>query len=867
MLSRFRNYTAVFLAILVSGCSADDNCFSSGTGKISVSVVADLAVTQSTQSRETSDDYSPLDVLGTLSADSLALRLVSDDGSFTKSWDNAGDFSESEEFPTGSYTLTAYYGDLEEEGIEKPYILGETTFDIQGAKTVSVDLTATVANSIVGIEFTENFRKYFSAFCGRIVSVNGNEFLFSAHESTPVYIAPGNTGVEAEVTLPSGKSGTVYLGSFEAEAATYHRITLDVDASRGDLVVMLLFDDTLDEQVVEREISDALFDAGAPVVTPEGFEGGVAVPFVEGNYAFGEYKFNIAARRGMKELWLTLISPLYGGGYQERYNLLNEQTRNDLISEHGIEIIGVAEGEMFGKIDLSSWLEDLKRYDRNVTSEDVTFSIEVVDASGATTDIDYEADNNLEITLYGETLRVELDEESVSDDSYEVKVYTNMNWISGRLSLTQKEFDDEIAADYQVLSDSVIDPTYATENVFTLKVPMPSRLFKFEQSTVTNAGTTGENLELTGKLPEIEISYDENDIYVKSGKFQIVPVAGTDNEYLYDKIVGKYKDFVSFDARIWHSGNDGSVEYENLTESDDLNYSYTIENYPDSKYQAEQSIELTASASMSVNFNDGTDEIVKNAKSVSITTEAPLQLYNGDMETWTRVDGQTNFWWIDYLDSSGITKWSTMNEKTTHEGGTGTNAFNRSGCAYCANSGTQPTEDCHGGNYAAIIRTVGWGSSNSAAAISGFGTCNNVDAGELFLGTLDDDYNQIYGIDFPSRPTAIKFWYKYSTVTTNDDQGVAIVQVLDADNNKLFESNLRLSAISDYTQYEIPITYSENSGKASTLILTFKSSYMTSSELVNKVNSTYMTAPSARNLSDGEYIGSKLYIDEVELVY
>ena len=97
----------------------------------------------------------------------------------------------------------------------------------------------------------------------------------------------------------------------------------------------------------------------------------------------------------------------------------------------------------------------------------------------------------------------------------------------------------------------------------------------------------------------------------------------------------------------------------------------------------------------------------------------------------------------EYIQALLITmNGATVNIITTSEGGDNDNALsgNRNAFAYNAISGTISTDDCYSGEKAALIRTVGWGAGNSAAASSwgsGFGTCKNVTAGELFLGTLN----------------------------------------------------------------------------------------------------------------------------------
>lgn len=881
MLSRVRIGGAAILAILLAGCSADDNFYSSGTGKISVSLDTDLLVSQSKQSRAETDTHDPLAILNELSVDNLSLNLKSDDGSFSKTWENAKSFSEEEEFPVGSYTLQAYYGDSDDEGVDKPHLFGETVFNVVGAKTVPVSLTASVANSIVSIDFTERFKNYFTAYSGRIISAKKNEFLFSGHETTAVYVSPGNTKVHADVTLPSGQSGSVNLGDFEAVPATFHKITLDVDATRGDLIIMLIFDDTLDERVLEREISDELFDAGAPVVTPEGFEGSVPMPFVEGNLAFKEYKFNIAARRGIKELWLTRNSPRYGGGFQERFNLLNEQTRNDLIAEHNIELIGIAEGEMFGKIDLTGWLKDLKRYNRDVATEDVSFTIEVVDAFGSTTDMDFEANNTLNVKLYGETLAVELDESSITDDSYNIKVSTNMNWIQGRLNMLQKEFDDEIVPEYIVV-DSIIDETYATPNIFTIKIPKPVSMYRIEHQTVSNTGIECEPFTVTNTFPKIFLNYNQNDIFAQHGKVR-VSTQNADSKALVEKIISKYNGVLEVSL----TDEDG-INYTLTSNSEDPEiYEYSL-TYPQYKIDSKEPLFLIVSAVLTV--PDQPDQSSSDSK--SFYSEIPLQIPYSGFDDWNcqKIDTYKYLWKIGNDDSP----WATLNSLTCTSSG--------SSYSYVGTSGTIPANGrsrySHGdggtvlvsrseghtnGNAnlwndrqasagggsntnAAIIRTVGWGSGNTAVGNSSSLICKNQTPGRLFLGTyINDNTDPEYGYAFPSRPDGMRFWYHYDVKTPgNGDIGQAIIRVLDENGNLITEKSFDITEKAQYTLAELKMEYPENSAKAAKIEITFISSIV---GVALNVPSIYWDYPRNTNLSGGEYVGSELYIDEVELIY
>lgn len=857
----FRVFVLVILpiALLLGGCSSEESTFSSKTGKISVEVFSDLNIRQSQISRDAEDEYTP-EILNNISVENLKLTLKNREGSFSKEWESINDFSPEEEFPVGLYILSASYGSPTDEGVDEPYIYGEKEFNIQGAKTVDVELTAKVTSALVGIEFTENFLNYFQASAATLKTSLGNSFIFSRNESSPVFINPGATRIMADVTLPSGESGSVEVGTFEAQEATYHRITIDVDASRGDLRLMLIFDDTLEEEVIEREISSELFDAGVPVVIPEGFSGNEKMPFVEGNTANNQYKFNITARRGIKEAWLTMTSLRYGGGFQERYNLINEQTQIELSKEHGIRFIGIASGEIFGKIDLTEWLKDLRRYDRSAISEDVTFTLTVIDSAGKTTEDELSMNNNLNVVLYGESLIVEPYDDITETGYYFVKVSTNMNWLSGRLQITQTEGDEVELPVYSVMPDSVIDPTYQTLNSYIIKIPEPQVLFKYKQNVVSNSGVSANELTFIHALPKIQISYNQSDIYATHGRYSVTALVDGNSEILYDKIMRIHNGKIT---TVIKCADDESIVVYPVNSVGNI---YKYENLPfsEEKLAAQQPMQLRCYAQLEI-----PDIEEKSTASTLITTEAPLQLFNGDMEHWTRQAGGTNYWWVDYLDSNETTSWNTVNGLTTSQGGNSTlgTGNSRNGCAYNANSGTQPTTESVSGN-AAWIRTVGWGAGNTAGVFGGFANCYHVDAGELYLGTFDAlSLSPVYGCDFASRPQKITFWYKYSTVTANDDKGFVRAAMYDSSGNTIFEKELLLDAISSYTKMEIVPDYADNASSAAKFVLIFKSSNKSSIDLLSKVNSTYMTPPPASNLTNGEYLGSKLYIDDVVLVY
>lgn len=255
---------------------------------------------------------------------------------------------------------------------------------------------------------------------------------------------------------------------------------------------------------------------------------------------------------------------------------------------------------------------------------------------------------------------------------------------------------------------------------------------------------------------------------------------------------------------------------------------------------------------------------------ISVKTETDLQIPNHNMEDWhdVRPSHASQYWEIYYAcpqDTEPV--WNTLNELTTSEGGNKTTIFNRNGCRYSANSGTISTTDKAEGNYAALIRTVGWGKGNSAHAMQDYAiaTCNNVTSGELYLGTYNaTTQSPDYGYNFGSRPIRIEFQYKY--VPKNpDDYFITTITIKDKDKNIITEKVITGRAQSTYDVMGVDLDYQNNyRTKAGNICISFKS---TGNPDCLAANSSNLTGPPAANLSDGEYIGSQLYIDDIKLIY
>lgn len=203
--------------------------------------------------------------------------------------------------------------------------------------------------------------------------------------------------------------------------------------------------------------------------------------------------------------------------------------------------------------------------------------------------------------------------------------------------------------------------------------------------------------------------------------------------------------------------------------------------------------------------------------------------------------------------------WSTLNELTCDD----THAFIWGNTAFNSRSGTRPAEprEESSGSQSVWIMTMGYGYGGTSAG-------EFVTPSELFLGTLtnvnhdDDEATKNYGISYKSRPTGLKFYYKYTPY--NGDSSDIYIQIKGADNEILGLATLNESnVVNNFTEIKLSIIYNSEYARIepATLVVVFKSGF--NSEVYDYGSWSLMGSNSA----EPSHRGSELFIDDVELVY
>ena len=119
----------------------------------------------------------------------------------------------------------AFYGDENSEGFDAPYYYGSQTLTVLENKSTPVSLTASLANSMVTVIFTDAVKDYFASVSGSVESSPGLKTAYAVDETRAVYVKPGSTTVSVDVTKQSGVSAKLSPVTFNAEARHHYTVT------------------------------------------------------------------------------------------------------------------------------------------------------------------------------------------------------------------------------------------------------------------------------------------------------------------------------------------------------------------------------------------------------------------------------------------------------------------------------------------------------------------------------------------------------------------------------------------------------------------------------------------------------------------
>ena len=804
---------------LFFSCSSEQQEGNEGSGTLKVHVSASPAVFVGTNTRENEGTEENIPDVNQFSFSVFKGEALRGE------WATLSEFVADDELTLRSgsdYKAKASHGDLSKEGFELPYFEGVQPFAITRGQTTDVEVTCYLANAKLSIVYTDAFKDYFSTYSSEVLTSLGNTVKYSASETRFAYFKPGDLEVRAKVKKKEGYSQEVTLKAkeFTAEARHAYILTLDVDAGTPTLKISFS-DEIANEQPVEIEISDEALSAPAPYFKANGFDETQALSIVEGKSAEGTVYAYLQAAGGIAECKLVTNSKtLLEQGWPATVDLADIPAETlAKMQKLGLRIVGLgAKKDKIAMIDFSGVIPFLEY---NSGENEHAFTLSATDVLSKV--------NETPLVL----------QVNSTDNMFAVSAEADVLYGTTKMKASLTLDGDPSKVSYwlqQGGSEQQVTPASIKSNGTNHDL-----VFKFNQSQYTDVKIEARYLRRKGEMsctmgePSVKLSQQyPGDVWTKQATLQL-----------------------SGDVTGWNFQRQNSEGWDNAD--------YTLNG------TAISLTKLPSNTALTYRFmkKDEEGDIVGTSSLLTIHTEEELALPNAGMEEWSYVSGTNDWWrkWYPWSDDESQ-GWNTINEKTTADGGGGiADAY-----AYIANSGTIQTSDKYSGSSAALIRTVGWGKGTTAPGPFNWwdGSMKKVDPGFLYLGDYTESPETVYSPrSFKSRPTAISFYYKYQPAKgkqqSNDVFEFRIIVENRDNNNVITLANQYVKeggVVSNYTYKKVLLNYSGDVGtkyKATHLYILFKSGSVTEYK--------YFQVPSGANLSDGQYIGSQLYIDDIKLEY
>lgn len=825
-------------SLMLAGGCADENPWATAKqdqGSIHLTLGADTDLaTSKPQFRSTGNSGSDnlRNYIEVPEASDFSIRLEKADGSYSKTWTNLQsflDYTGEHTFDVGAYSLTAYYGEEGRQDFDSPYMEASASFNVLSGKTQEVDLTAELKNSMVKVNYTDAFKNYMSSYHARLhTEGRSDDILYHDGEQRCAFIEPNSATLAVHFTTKeSGVNSSKIIGNFAPMAKTLHNVTFDIVPNRnGDATLSVSFDDSLEEDNIEIDLTEELLTTAAPTIKfSEGYFDGQTIDMLANTAMSTPLRLDVYAPGEIKSASLIVESTNFTPSWGGEINLTGiSAEQKQQLNSCGIAFEGFGSADKpagkFAAIDFTNFNKYLGKGSHKV-------SLLVTDKNDCVSETASFTINSEEITVdivgqprmgyCGEEATVSVDYNGQNPGDLEFRTYS----VTGA------------AVVMSVKSWSEDTSTRGFEKrryTFTLGLPDTAiAACDYMNFDIYQSGTTKK---ASGKIeidvPDYTLDYDAFSHYV------LIRVNMAQHPELREAAMRHIRialDGETVSSNILRDYSTGIITIGGLTKS-------TI-------YGVKSSI--TSDQTVNTNGSFKTEDAL----------EVPNGNFNGHGEKLEmsdlQVGGQYKVSPANYTIKSSFSytlpaDWATVNDLTAWEGSTNKNTW------FIVPSSWLDTNENMG-----YMRNVGYSHNGTTPATSGgaFNTkyyCENTPseselskaAGELFLGTysFNGTESRSEGIGFASRPNSISFDYDYTP--TGSDEGYAHIKLTGTDGETLAEKTYALP--SGQGSIHLPIDYQHFGSKASMLAVSFKSSNQATPPI---------TIPTGKALSEGISLGSK----------
>lgn len=866
------------LGVLVCASSCDsDRVDAGGVGKLRLSLAADTTSLKRGIDNLTkavvSDEFEKF-----LTTADYKIRIVQQSDT-VQSYDRFDEMPSEIELKEGAYTLIASKGDDLPSAFENPYFEGSTDFTVKADMSTPIDVTCTLGNARITVDYTEDFKEAYSDYTVLLSSAfTSGSLEIKKDETRPAYMQVAKEGSELGIAIrlkkiTENKEKTYKIPApLSISCRQNIRLIFKTDGEALDGIGLeIILDDEMTKESLTEGIPDFMWKQfEKPTLSPDDFADGESFTIKVG-------KFEKSPTVGFS--MPAGIASLYVKYWREDKE--DDVTVYDLATDEGVaaalernfkwSVNGKANtnvkgerktGQLFLKDAINSLDAPIEEdqtytYHYEFSGVDATGKAHATNVLGITVVVQSAGQPIITFDGFPETTIIEGD-----DMSKEIEAKFEAEGIIDETKTTLTISDGVTDKKYNILTDETalyhdwgISVESSNNATATLKFPkaFSSRLeaptegektFTYKLDLVDKKGRSFPTLTktLTVKAPVFELKTTDGDAFARRALLRAKVSDGT------------HPDNLKFQ---WRKAGSGS--WNNCK-----NHAYQTDEICDT-------LKNLTSGGQQYEIRAIYQEKEKRAtKPILITTEKALELEDGSFENWHKKEvykktiwsvGTTGLgidqWWP--YNEGGSSWWATRNALTTSQ---------RSGvsCYYTSYSGTVPVDNGYEGK-AVEISTLGWKEGNTFTELGGESGTHS--AGMLFLGSHSATSNGVetidYGHDFNVRPNAFEFYYKFKSL--NSESFEAYIVVENRENGTVTQlGSGRIMSNQDQASFapvRVNVHYTNTSLKATHMYIVFRSSTADNPS----VEGVQGSLGAFDGYSDSRYVGNVLTIDNVRLIY
>ena len=372
-LSKFNAALAAILLLFALSCKKGG--FDGGTGYLTVS----LGMGDPSEITVKSPEAPAEDMV-------FSLSIVGEDGVHSYSVaDHRTLATEPLAVAAGRYTVTATSGSDSAAAWGSPYYSGSTTILVKPEQKATANITCTLANTMVTVEFVDPIPELFQDYRVTIDNGNGEALVFAKSNgtvgNTAYFAVTGSLSYELSMVNSDGATyhnGPNIVDGVQANQHYHFKFSMaDESAATGGFTLTIIVDETEEYREYHLKMN---FDANGKPVTTTDFPLTNVITVIEGSTE--SHKATFLAERGIASLVLHHSDAgLIAAGLPQWTDFVSTQSIADLTAL-GLGCAVVDWGSTEAEIDFTTFISRLP-------IGDYTFSTTVIDTENAYNSINY----------------------------------------------------------------------------------------------------------------------------------------------------------------------------------------------------------------------------------------------------------------------------------------------------------------------------------------------------------------------------------------------------------------------------------------------------------------------------------------------